>query len=54
MDGQTRRDVDTAVDIIRKHKLKPAADTVYEWNDAKKAFEALMTQSAIGKIVIRV
>jgi NADPH:quinone reductase-like Zn-dependent oxidoreductase len=54
MDGQTRRDVDTALDIIRKHQLKPAADTVYDWNDAKSAFDALRTQSAIGKIVVRV
>ncbi|KNG50814.1 hypothetical protein TW65_01792 [Stemphylium lycopersici] len=39
---------------FKEGKLKGVVDTVYEWEDAPKAFEKLKTGRAKGKIVVRV
>ncbi|KAJ5063556.1 PhoD-like phosphatase-domain-containing protein [Bipolaris maydis] len=39
---------------LKQGSLKPIVDTVFEWEDAPKAFEKLKTGRAKGKIVIRV
>lgn len=39
---------------LKQGSLKPIVDTVFEWEDAPKAFEKLKTGRAKGKIVIKV
>lgn len=42
------------VELMEKHRIVPVVGQVFDWKAAKDAFEALMTQSVPGKIVIRV
>jgi NADPH:quinone reductase-like Zn-dependent oxidoreductase len=52
---QVRQDMmQKMVDLYSEHKLHPPVAAVYEWEDAKKAFEALNNQSVVGKIVVRI
>ncbi|CAA9966079.1 Reticulon-4-interacting protein 1 mitochondrial [Pyrenophora teres f. maculata] len=39
---------------FKEGKLKGVVDTVFEWEDARKAFEKLKTGRAKGKVVVRV
>ena len=40
--------------MMRDGKVKPVIDTVFEFDDAIKAFERLRTNRARGKVVVRV
>ncbi|TAQ89578.1 hypothetical protein B7494_g2081 [Chlorociboria aeruginascens] len=42
------------VDFVEKNKIHPQVAQVFKWEDAKSAFEALVAQNSIGKIVIEV
>lgn len=47
-------DLKQIADWMRDGKVKPVIDSVFEFDDAVKAFEKLRTNRAKGKIVIRV
>ncbi|KAL8712467.1 MAG: hypothetical protein Q9220_003315 [cf. Caloplaca sp. 1 TL-2023] len=42
------------VRIVDEHKLRPAIAKVFEWKDAKEAFEYSLQWSGVGKVVIKV
>lgn len=42
------------VRFFEEHDIHPVIGKVWDFKDAKKAFEMLMTQSVVGKIVIKV
>lgn len=47
-------DLKEIADLMRDGKVKPVIDTVFEFDDAVKAFERLRTNRARGKVVVRV
>lgn len=46
--------VERAVEIISEHQIHPPISRLYKWQGAREAFEALVSQSVVGKIVIEV
>ncbi|KAK1655005.1 NAD-P-binding protein [Colletotrichum phormii] len=40
--------------FVEKHKIKPIIAEVFEWNDAKLAYKAMLAQGFVGKIVVKV
>ena len=51
---QIRKDmVETVLRVYDEHKLHPYIAQVFEWEDAKEAFAALVSKSGVGKIVIK-
>ncbi|KAH7924555.1 NAD(P)-binding protein [Leucogyrophana mollusca] len=48
------KDLSTLRDLIVQGKLKPAVDSVYEFEDALSAYERILTGRARGKVVVRV
>ncbi len=43
-------------DLVRRvdaAKVHPAIARTFEWGKAKEAFELLMNQSAVGKIIVK-
>jgi hypothetical protein len=40
--------------LIEEHKIGPAIGNLYEWDDAKDAFQAALLQSGLEKKVIKV
>jgi D-arabinose 1-dehydrogenase-like Zn-dependent alcohol dehydrogenase len=40
--------------FFEEHEILPPIAKVYEWGEAKEAFEALVKQEGVGKIVVRV
>ena len=46
--------VEECVEMMGAQELHPIVAQVFEWEDAPKAFEALLKQNAIGKIVVKV
>ena len=52
---QIRTDmVAKALEVYAEHNLHPQISHVFEWRDAKDAFAALVNQSGVGKIIIKV
>jgi hypothetical protein len=49
----SRKMLEQVVDLVEKHDLHPLIK-VYEWEDAKEAFEQMKGQDFVGKIVIKV
>lgn len=47
-------DLKEIADMMCDGKLKPVIDTVFEFDDAVKAFERLRTNRARGKVVVRI
>jgi NADPH:quinone reductase-like Zn-dependent oxidoreductase len=45
--------IEDLADLMEKHDIHPPVE-VYEWEDAKKAFEVFRDQGFVGKIVIKV
>ena len=43
-----------AVRLLEKYDIHPVIAKTWDFKDAKKAFEMLMSQNEVGKIVIRV
>ncbi|EXJ85614.1 hypothetical protein A1O1_05980 [Capronia coronata CBS 617.96] len=52
--GSRRDMIEKAVQIINDHQLHPVISKLYQWQDVKAAFEALVSKSGVGKIVIKV
>jgi D-arabinose 1-dehydrogenase-like Zn-dependent alcohol dehydrogenase len=52
--GFSKKMLEQVVQLVEEHDLKPKISEVYEWEDAKKAFERLRDQGFIGKIVVKV
>lgn len=42
------------VEILEQHKIHPVIGEVFEWTEARAAFEALLARSMTGKVVISV
>ncbi|KXH38948.1 hypothetical protein CSIM01_06085 [Colletotrichum simmondsii] len=40
--------------FVETHKIKPIIAEVFEWNDAKLAYKAMLVQDFVGKIVVKV
>ncbi|KAK1469715.1 menadione-induced gene-6 [Colletotrichum melonis] len=40
--------------FVETHKIKPIIAEVFEWNDAKLAYRAMLAQEFVGKIVVKV
>lgn len=52
---QIRKDmVEKVLSVYDEHSLHPAISQIFEWEDAKAAFEALCVKDGVGKVVIRV
>ena len=43
-----------AMKIVEEHRIHPVIAKVFEWGDAKEAFEMLNRQWVVGKIVIKI
>jgi NADPH:quinone reductase-like Zn-dependent oxidoreductase len=39
---------------VEEYNIHPLVAKTFEWEEAPKAFEALINQTAVGKVVIRV
>lgn len=52
--GVRRNMKEEMVRFIEEHKIHPQIAKVYGWREAREAFEALVKQESIGKIVVRV
>jgi D-arabinose 1-dehydrogenase-like Zn-dependent alcohol dehydrogenase len=48
----SRTMIEQMVKLVEDHDLHPLID-VYEWKDAKKAFESFRDQKFVGKVVIK-
>lgn len=42
------------VRLVEDHDIHPLIGTVFEWEDAPLAFEAVHSQKFVGKIVVKV
>jgi len=42
------------VKLIEEHHISPVLGKTFDWKDAPVAFEAMMAQGIVGKIVIRI
>lgn len=51
--GNSKKMLEQVVELVEKKDLHPPVGAVYEWEDAKKAFERLRSQDFIGKVVIK-
>lgn len=52
---QIRTDmVAKVLEVYGEHHLRPQISETFEWKDAKDAFAALVHQSGVGKIIIKV
>ncbi|MES2948533.1 MAG: NAD(P)-dependent alcohol dehydrogenase [Pseudomonadota bacterium] len=49
----SRKDLEDLVWFITEHKISPTIDSRYTFDDAKLAFERLVTRSVFGKVVIK-
>jgi D-arabinose 1-dehydrogenase-like Zn-dependent alcohol dehydrogenase len=52
--GFSKKMLEQVVQLVEEHDMKPKISEVYEWEEAKKAFEKLRDQGFIGKIVVKV
>lgn len=48
----SRQDLEDLVRFIAEHKIRPVIDSRFPFDDAKAAFERLMTRNVFGKLVI--
>lgn len=42
------------IGMIEEHGIRPVIARTFEWDNAKEAFEMLLGQTEVGKIVIKV
>ncbi|MDR6858692.1 NAD(P)-dependent alcohol dehydrogenase [Variovorax guangxiensis] len=49
----SRQDLEDMLRFIAMHNIHPRIDSEYEFDDAKLAFQRLMTRNVFGKVVIR-
>ena len=45
--------VEKMLQVVDAHKIRPHVAEVFSFKDAPEAFEAMMSQSKVGKIVIK-
>ncbi|CDO71612.1 hypothetical protein BN946_scf184911.g82 [Trametes cinnabarina] len=48
------KDIREFAKLVEEGKIKPVVDSVYEFEDALKAYERILTKRATGKVVVRV
>ena len=48
----SRTDLDDVLRFITQHKIRPTIDSRYKFDDAKLAFEHLISRNVFGKVVI--
>jgi NADPH:quinone reductase-like Zn-dependent oxidoreductase len=46
--------MDELVEQVEKHDIHPVIGETFAWRDAPKAFERMMEQGTVGKIVITI
>ena len=52
---QIRKDmVQKVLEVYEKHDVHPQIAQVFEWEDAREAFAALVGQTGVGKLIIKV
>ena len=44
--------LDELMEFIEKHDIHPVVGERFSWEDAPRAFEAMMKQRTVGKIVV--
>ena len=44
--------IEELVDRVEKHDIYPVIGETFAWRDAPKAFESMMRQGTVGKIVV--
>jgi NADPH:quinone reductase-like Zn-dependent oxidoreductase len=42
------------VEQVEKHDIHPMVGKAFAWRDAPEAFESMMKQDTVGKIVIKI
>jgi NADPH:quinone reductase-like Zn-dependent oxidoreductase len=42
------------IEMIEEHGIRPVIARTFEWDNAKGAFETLLRQEEVGKVVIKV
>lgn len=40
--------------FVQEHGIKPVLGHVFEWDEAREAYEALLNLNTAGKVVIRI
>lgn len=50
----SREHIEAAVGLYEEHALRPLVGRAFEYGEAKAAFEALVAQETLGKIVVRI
>ncbi|KAG8945796.1 hypothetical protein FRC03_001629 [Tulasnella sp. 419] len=40
-------------ELVSQGKVRPLVDSVYNFDDALKAYERIMTQHAVGKVIVK-
>ena len=51
--GSSKTMSDELIRRVEAAKVHPVIAKAFEWDEAKEAFELLMKQSAVGKIVVK-
>ncbi|PSS35502.1 hypothetical protein PHLCEN_2v1527 [Hermanssonia centrifuga] len=49
-----QEDLAAVAQYISEGKIKPIVDSVYDFDDALKAYERIMTKRAVGKVVVKI
>ncbi|THH01706.1 hypothetical protein EW026_g1039 [Hermanssonia centrifuga] len=49
-----QEDLAAVAQYISEGKVKPIVDSVYDFDDALKAYERIMTKRAVGKVVVKI
>ncbi len=52
--GNSKAMLQRALDLAEKNDLHPLIGSLYEWEDASKAFETLRRGDFVGKLIIKV
>ncbi len=52
--GIYRTHCEALLKLVGEKEIHPLLAEVFEWEDARKAFEKLMNRDVVGKVVIKV
>ncbi|KAI0312731.1 hypothetical protein OF83DRAFT_1066723 [Amylostereum chailletii] len=50
----SQKDMESMFELFAQGKCQPIVDSVFEFEDALKAYDRIMTKRAVGKVVVRV
>jgi D-arabinose 1-dehydrogenase-like Zn-dependent alcohol dehydrogenase len=50
--GTSKVMLNELVHLVEEHSIKPVVGEVFSWEEAPKAFERMMKQDTVGKLVI--